>query len=296
METKLSLEPNVVLYKYQTELKASELSTQLGHFSSQGLCNILFMSSGNKILIKELSLLINPKSDLSNQKDSLIKVTAYELNIDNFNSYEDNPFLIYEYETSIDSSYKGDFKFVDEDYVKNDKNKFVLVGSIVKDDDVFSFTSNGADWSDVGLVEKGLNPLRWLSLSSPRRKGNDFTNYVEVRCHNDLLESKIINNDGQAELTSTCDYRNENLVHYYLNKDGELKPTTNGNDINGVYVGTIDGTKSTDAKFVELMIPKDNIHVIREDDSDKILFIKNTIYLVSKYESQTERDSDISEK
>lgn len=284
------MEKTIAIYKYQTELKASDLSTQLGHMSSQGLCTFNGDINGSNFDITNMTLLVNPKrfgTDITKSEDHLIKVTCYDKSIPIQATKDTKPFLIFRYDFDSRSDYFGTLEFQTEDYVKTTTDPFVIVGAIIKVSDTYKWTTNGADWSDVGLIEKGLNPLMWLSLGSPRTWGTYFYKFVEVRCHNNTLNGNMIFGDSEFEISSPfCGLlvRNVNEYHYFILTVGELEQRTSLNDKSGVYIGSVDAKDNVSTpflgKFVKHLLVDNATQSVKSSESENVPFTDGVIYFV----------------
>lgn len=229
-------------WKFSTPLQADYLNTFIAGFSSQGLLTRPKMtpqrtSSGADVTIEPFSLLICPEDTTSNAPvdennepvyQKLVKVTT-TTNI-KLSIFKETIALGFEYsfstpEGSTQSQWYGEVKALSPSELSEFKGIIIATCQNYQSSSgiFYSVKTNGADISDFLLKKEGWNPMKWLSVISPRRITDGvYYNKLEVRSHNNSYKGYINGNSGLNI--------HQNLV-YIL--DTRVDPSSNPNGTRG---------------------------------------------------------------
>lgn len=239
-------------WKFSTPLQADYLNTFIAGFSSQGLLTRPKMqptttSYGADVTIQPFSLLIVPEDTIPNGSVSesttdedgnillqkLVKITTttqIKISITEQIVALGFKYSFTEPSGSTQSQWYGEVVALAPDGIADFKGIIIATCQNYKpqgEPRYFSVKTNGADISDFLLMKEGRNPLKWLSVISPRRVTDGiYYNKLEVRTHNDSYNGYINGHNGVNQ------YKN---LTYTLNTNVEV--LTNPNGTRGIMPG-----------------------------------------------------------
>lgn len=212
-----------ISWKYSTPLQAEYLNSGIAGFSSQGLCirpklTVNPSSNGALVTISKFSVLIEPEDEMTTDTDrddiyqekgvfNLVKITTTQTVSVQVTSSDVAIGVRYTFANNgiPQSQWFADIIPLSKDDVANFKG--VIIATVQtrqgNTSQKWSVTTNGADISDNLLREEGWNPIKWVSLISPRRivqqesyESSDLFNKLEIRCHNNSYNGYMNGHTG----------------------------------------------------------------------------------------------------
>lgn len=232
-------------WKFSTPLQADYLNTFIAGFSSQGLLTRPKMqptttSYGADVTIQPFSLLIVPEDTIPNGSVSesttdedgnillqkLVKITTttqIKISITEQIVALGFKYSFTEPSGSTQSQWYGEVVALAPDGIADFKGIIIATCQNYKpqgEPRYFSVKTNGADISDFLLMKEGRNPLKWLSVISPRRVTDGiYYNKLEVRTHNDSYNG-YINGHAGLDYHKNLVYDLKTDIHEIVNPNG----------------------------------------------------------------------------
>ncbi len=225
-------------YKFSTPLQADYLNTFMAGLSGPGLVTrpkfeLRTTSTGADVTINQFSLLLVPTDKEASYKDEdgntpihkIVKVTTSALVTLSITPADVAIGFTYSFANQgvTQSQWYGEFVTLDPIDIRTFEGIIIATCQSYTDSATgsksYSVTTHGADISDALLISEGWNPLKWLSVISPRRTENGVINKLEVRRHNNPYSGYISGHQGCVYFNG-LQYTMDTDVDEYTNPEG----------------------------------------------------------------------------